>query len=88
MKWSRLRRLGPWWAVALTAAVGIGLAAVGLIRLGGYVLAAALAVGAVVRALLPRAPAGGIAVRRRWMDVAWLGGLAVTVFLAFTFVRL
>ena len=56
MKWSRLRRLGPWWAVAVIATAGIGLAAVGLIRVGGYVLAAALAVGAVVRALLPRAP--------------------------------
>jgi hypothetical protein len=88
VKWSRLRRLGPWWAVALCAAVGIGLAAAGLVRAGGYLVATALAVGAIVRALLPREPAGGIAVRRRWMDVAWLGGLAVTVFTAFTLVRL
>jgi hypothetical protein len=88
VKWSRLRRLGPWWAVALTAAVGIGLAAVGLIRLGGYVLAGALAFGAIVRALLPRVPAGGIAVRTRWMDVATLGGLAVAVFTAFSLLRL
>ncbi len=88
MKWGRLRRLGSWWAVALTAAVGVSVCAAGGIRVGGYLLAAALAVGAVLRAFLPAEPAGGIVVRRRWLDVASLGALAVVVFAAFTLVRL
>ena len=44
--------------------------------------------GAVLRAVLPQEAAGGIAVRRRWLDVVALGGLAVTVFMAFTLVAL
>lgn len=74
--------------MAIGAAVGVGLCAVGLVRTGGYVVATSLAMGAVLRAVLPREAAGGIAVRRRWLDVVALGGLAVTVFMAFTLVAL
>ncbi len=72
--------------MAIGAAAGVALCAVGLVRTGGYVLAMSLAMGAVLRAVLPREAAGGIAVRRRWLDVVSLGGLAVTIFLAFTLV--
>ena len=88
MRWSRLRRLGPWWGVAIGALGGVALAAVGLIRTGGYVLATSLALGALLRLVLPREAAGGIAVRRRWLDVVSLGGLAVIIATTFTLVAL
>jgi len=74
--------------MAVGAAAGGGLCAVGLVRTGGYLVAMSLAMGAVLRAVLPRDAAGGIAVRRRWLDVVSLAGLSVAVFLAFTLVAL
>ncbi|MGV1009322.1 MAG: DUF3017 domain-containing protein [Dermatophilaceae bacterium] len=88
MRWGRLRRLGPWWTMAFGAAAGVGLAAAGLIKTGGYLVALSLALGALMRLVMPREAAGGLAVRRRWIDVVSLGGLAVLVATAFALVWL
>ena len=81
-------RLGVWWVTALLAGAGVVLIAVGHLRMGGYVLAAGCAAGGVLRAVRPLGHAGGLAVRRRSVDVVLWVGLAGLVALAFTLVRL
>ena len=86
--WRRLRRLCVWWLVAGIAGLGVAVAAFGQLRSGGYLFASAFGLGAVLRAVLPRQGAGGLAVRRPWLDVVSLLGLAVAVAVAFALVRL
>jgi hypothetical protein len=88
VRWWGLARLRAWWLVAALAAVGIAMVAFGQVRSGGYLLAAALMVGAAVRAAVSHRAAGGIAVRRRWVDIVTLLGLAFAVATAFALVRL
>ncbi len=87
MKWRRLRRLGPWWIAFGVAVVGVALAPFGQQRLGGYLIASALLMSAVARSVMPPERAGGLRVRRRWIDIATLVGLAAVVVLAYTLVR-
>ena len=82
------RRLGLWWVVAIIAGVGLLVAGFGQVRPGGYLLAAACAVGGLLRAIRPLGRAGGLAVRRRSVDVVCWLGLGATVAVAFTLVRL
>ncbi len=82
------RRLGVWWVTALLAGAGMVFIGLGHLRAGGYVLAAACAAGAVLRAIRPLGHAGGLSVRRRSVDVVLWLGLAGLVALAFTLVRL
>ncbi|MEI2730630.1 MAG: DUF3017 domain-containing protein [Dermatophilaceae bacterium] len=87
MRWRRLRRLGPWWIAFGLAVAGVAITPFGQARLGGYLLGTALLASAVARALLPPEGAGGLRVRRTWIDIATLVGLAAVVFLAYTLVR-
>ncbi len=82
------RRLSWWWIVAAGAVAGLIVAAAGHIRAGGYILAAACLAGGVIRALRPLGRAGGLAIRRRSVDVVCWTGLGVVVAIAFTLVRL
>ncbi len=71
------RRDASLWVVsaALLACVVVGLV-VGT-RAGAWALAGVMAACAVARALLPEPPPAAIGVRRRWLDVAVQGGLAI-----------
>ena len=88
MSWRGLRRLGPWWLIAGVTAVGLLVVGLGAVRPGGYLIAGALALAALTRAVLPPVQAGGLRVRRRWVDVVGLLGLSVAVLVAFALVRL
>jgi hypothetical protein len=81
-------RLGVWWVVALGLGAGLLLVFAGHVRSGGYVAAAALVVGALLRLVLPQAQAGGLAVRRRVTDVIILLGLGSALFLTVRLVDL
>jgi hypothetical protein len=82
------RRLGLWWVVAVISGAGLAVAGLGQIRPGGYLMAAGCAAGGMLRAIRPLGKAGGLAVRRRSVDVVCWLGLAVLVAVAFTLVRL
>ena len=81
-------RLGVWWFVALGLGAGLLLVLAGHLRIGGYVAAAALVVGAGLRLVLPQASAGGLAVRRRLVDVVILLGLGSALFVTVRAVEL
>ena len=81
-------RLGVWWFVALGLGAGLLLVLAGHLRLGGYVAAAALVAGAGLRLVLPQASAGGLAVRRRLVDVVILLGLGSALFVTVRAVEL
>jgi Protein of unknown function (DUF3017) len=74
-------RLGVWWFVAVGLGVGLLLVLFGSLRSGGYVAAAALVLGALLRLLLPQSRAGGLAVRSRLTDVVVLLGLGAALLL-------
>lgn len=70
------------WALAgLVGAASLAIVWTGHLRLGGYVLAGALVLAGVLRAVLPGSRAGALVVRPRWVDVIlWFGlGVAVAV---------
>ncbi len=88
MRWRPLRGLGPWWVVAAVALVGLVLLTVGgHFRVGGFVVAAALVIAALVRAVLPPARSGGLAIRSRPLDVVMMLVAAGLVFAVFFLVR-
>ena len=74
-------RFGALWLVAAALIAGVAVIGLGHVRLGGLVLAMTLVVAALLRLMLPRAPAGGLVVRSRSADVAFLlvMGLALLV---------
>jgi len=82
-----VRRLGVWWVAAVITGAGLLVASLGQVRPGGYLIAAGCAAGGVLRATRPLGRAGGLAVRRRSVDVVCWLGLAVLVAVAFTLVR-
>lgn len=85
---SAARRLGLWWVTAVFAGVGVVVILFGQLRAGGYLLAVGCAAGGVLRAVRPLGRAGGLAVRRRSVDVVlWLGSAALLA-TAVTLVRL
>jgi hypothetical protein len=81
-------RLGAWWFVAVGLGAGLLLVLLGSLRGGGYVAAAALVLGGLLRLLLPQSRAGGLAVRRRLTDVVVLLGLGSALFLTVRLVEL
>ena len=64
--------LGVWWLSLLGLLVAALLLLSSNRRAYGYALGATLGVLALLRAVLPTARAGGLAVRGRWVDVATL----------------
>ncbi len=88
MNWRRLGGLGPWWAVAVVAAVGLGLSVRGEIRIGGAVLAGAFLLAAVLRLVLTAPHGGGLEMRSKRLDVLMLLLAAVAVLAAFNLVNL
>jgi hypothetical protein len=73
------RRLDPLLAVVAGVAAGIAVAALRQPQAGMFVVAGALALGAVLRLLLRPRQAGSLVARSRQVDVLMLGGLAVAV---------
>ncbi|TWP32717.1 DUF3017 domain-containing protein [Leekyejoonella antrihumi] len=74
-------RLGPaWWVVMAGCLVGGLTMLFGSFRLGGYLVAASLVVGALERAVLPESMVAGLGIRSRWVDVFfYLAGAAALV---------
>ncbi|MDQ1287580.1 MAG: hypothetical protein QG622_1145 [Actinomycetota bacterium] len=66
--------------VLLVAAMSVLVTVLVNFRLGGYILAAALALAATLRATLPEKYCLGLLVRSRRIDVAIDASLAVAVF--------
>ena len=66
-------------AVAVSAAVGIGLVALGLWRTGLTVLGSGLLFGAAARLVLPDEKAGMLKVRRKSLDVLLLALLGTAL---------
>lgn len=76
---ARLANEAPALAVVLVGLAGIVAAAQHHWRKGLYVVAAALALGALLRLLLPTRRAGALAVRGKPVDVVTLAVLAAGV---------
>jgi hypothetical protein len=74
-------RFGALWLVAAALICGVALIGLGNVRWGGFVVAGTLVAAALLRLMLPRARAGGLVVRSRSADVAFLlvMGLALLV---------
>ena len=74
-------RFGALWLVAAALIVGVAVIGSGNVRLGGFMVAGTLVAAALLRLMLPRARAGGLVVRSRLADVAFLlvMGLALLV---------
>jgi hypothetical protein len=72
-------RLGWWWAIAPLVVAGVACFALGHVRLAGYLIASALALGAVLRLVLPTSRSGGLAVRSRVVDVLMMAALALAL---------
>jgi hypothetical protein len=73
------RRFDPLALVVITAAVGVGIAAMHHPRTGMYVVCGALAFGAFLRLVLSPRNAGLLVVRKRRVDFVILAGLAVAL---------
>ncbi|HYN30548.1 MAG TPA: DUF3017 domain-containing protein [Dermatophilaceae bacterium] len=73
------RRLALWWGLAGGVVVALAFAWTDHMLRAAATFAAALAAAAVARALAPTELAGGLVVRSRWLDVAVLVALSVTV---------
>jgi Protein of unknown function (DUF3017) len=67
-------------SVLLVAAASVVVTVAVDFRLGGYTLAAALLLAAVIRAAVPEKYCLGLLVRSRRLDVLFDAGLAVAVF--------
>ena len=74
-------RFGALWLVAAGLIAGVVVIGLGNVRIGGLVVAGTLVAAALLRLMLPRAQAGGLVVRSRPTDVAFLlaMGLALLV---------
>ncbi len=73
------RPLGVWWILAAGLILGLVLVADDHLRRGGYVMAGALVLAAVLRLVLPKAAAGSLAVRSRGTDVVVMLALAAVL---------
>ncbi|MUL39665.1 DUF3017 domain-containing protein [Streptomonospora sp. PA3] len=67
----------PYFLVLSTMAAGIVVVAAAHFKRGPALIAGALMLAAVFRALLPSEKIGMLAVRSRWIDVITLAGMAV-----------
>jgi len=74
-------RFGALWLVAGALISGLAVISFVNVRLGGFVVAGTLVGAALLRLMLPRERAGGLVVRSRTADVAFLllMGLALLV---------
>ncbi len=78
------RRWWQQWPIALVLAlvvVGLALSGLHYVRKGPALVGAAALLGALLRAVLPDEDAGMLAVRRRAVDVAVLGGIGIATLL-------
>ncbi|MGB3185996.1 MAG: DUF3017 domain-containing protein [Ornithinimicrobium sp.] len=75
--WRVTQPLGAWWVLPVGLVISLVLLISGGLRSFGYAMAVTLAVGALLRLLLPPTRAGGLIVRSRAWDVALLLALAV-----------
>lgn len=73
------KRLAAWWVLAIGLLVALGFFAADHMWRATAVLSGTLLVCAVLRARLPVERAGGLVVRRPWIDVATLVLLGVAV---------
>jgi len=71
------RLLGPWLVLPVGAAAAVAAVAAGQLRVGGFLLAGALGLTALLRAVLPVRLAGALVVRSRAVDVLLLAGAGV-----------
>ena len=81
-------RLGVWWVVAVGLGAGLLLVLLGSLRSGGYVAAAALVVGGLLRLLLPQSGPAAWPYAGRLTDVVVLLGLGSALFLTVRLVDL
>jgi hypothetical protein len=72
-------RLRWWWAMAPVVVAGVVLFVLGDVRVAGFVVAAGVGLGALLRLVLPTARSGGLAVRSRVVDVLTMAVLAVAM---------
>jgi len=74
-------RFGALWLVAAGLISGVAVIGLGNVRWGGLLVAGTLVAAGLFRLMLPRARAGGLVVRSRTADVAFLllMGLALLV---------
>ena len=72
-------RLRWWWAMAPVVLAGLVIFGWGAVRLAGYVVAAGVGLGALLRLILPTARSGGLAVRSRGVDVLTMAALAIAL---------
>lgn len=80
--------LGLWWVLGAGFVVGLVTVAAGHLRIGGLVIAGALALAGVLRLVLPDSALGALVVRRRTVDVLAMWGLALALALVLTNVDL
>ena len=73
------RRLGAWWLLALGVAAALAFVATDHFWRATATLSFTLLLASVLRIVLPTESAGGLIVRRTFVDVAWLVLLAVMV---------
>jgi hypothetical protein len=73
-------RFGALWLVAAALISGVALIGFGDVRGGGLVVAGTLVGAALLRLMLPRARAGGLVVRSRPADVAFLLVMGLALF--------
>lgn len=73
-------RFGALWLVAAALISGLVVMGLGQVRFGGFILAGAMFGAAVIRLGLPAGRAGGLVVRSRVVDVLFLLGMAVALF--------
>jgi hypothetical protein len=59
----------------------MALIGLGQVRTGGFVVAGTLVAAALLRLMLPRARAGGLVVRSRLVDVLFLLGTGLVLFI-------
>ena len=73
-------RLGALWLVAAGLVSGVVVIGFGYVRWGGFVVAGTLVAAGLLRLMLPRAQAGGLVVRSRTADAAFLLAMGLALF--------
>ncbi|TWE11973.1 DUF3017 domain-containing protein [Rudaeicoccus suwonensis] len=82
-------RLGPlWWAVLAAVATGVLVTFCGSVRVGGFLIAAAMVLAAIARLMMHEEALGAIAVRSKATDAVVLLGLAAALAVIFAKVKL
>jgi len=71
---------GALWLVVVALIAGLAVIGLGHVRLGGLTMAGAMFGAALIRLALPSSRAGGLVVRSRSVDVLFLLGMAVALF--------